>query len=301
MKKRIRLSEEDLKGIIRDVLSETNWKLLANAARKQGERNLKNPNASGKDKERLNKFIDGAAERFNKEYGFNYEEPKDKTKGSYRMTTKGKDGNLNLSSLETTTEVPSIHKWDGKTNYGKPTDAVLTDTFDLDSMDRMKHVFGDRHKAHRGLNKKRTSMPAVDHFKDRWDYMAARNKGNQELLDYANNRYSFKDGNWILDADAISIFSENEAEDMDCYRPPFCYAHGSLEDDLGSDMFYVGRNDAVEMVDDNGKLKDGTYVCNYRGRECVLFVYGRKPGLRGLCCYSDDDLSFFEIESMLKG
>jgi hypothetical protein len=178
---------------------------------------------------------------------------------------------------------------------------MLKDTFHMDSFDGKDKYPSKRHDARIGFDKKYTKRDAVEPNMDKWDYMQARNKGNQEILDYVNGEYEYSNGKWTKGG--FSIFGDDEETDVKTYRLPFCYAHGQLEDELGFDIFktdIVGKKKI--MSKDGMDLKIGTYKCNYNGKPCTLYVGWNKsngPRTIGFCCYNDDENAINYINSQI--
>lgn len=84
-----------------------------------------------------------------------------------------------------------------------------------------------------------------------------------------------------------TIYSDNEKGGNNTIRPSFCYAHGTLEDDLGSDIFAIDSSFNENMAGEYS-IKPGQYKCNFNGKPCTLYVGGKRRGLDGLVCYDDD-------------
>jgi hypothetical protein len=310
---KIKLTESNLKQIVEEsvkkVLTELDWKTYANAARKWADTLEKNPahpkrksnimgheNSKGEHDiptdNRLRAFKDAARDAFNKEYSFN-QYGRDRDKGSYEMSfdTDNIGAHGYYDSLGTETHVPGSKSVVGKTKDGKPTQTILRDRFNMDSFDGRDIYPGDRHEARIGFDKKRVSRGAVEPDMDRWDYMVARNRGNQEILHYVNGDYDYVDGKWVLDGKVFDIFSEDNAPEGSV-RPPFCYAHGQLEDDLGFDLFLLDKK-IKKVMPSNKNMMTGVYKCRYNGKPCSLYVgYSKNGGPNiptGLACYDDDE------------
>lgn len=310
---KIRLTENNLKQIVAEsvkkVLTELDWKTYANAARKWADTLERNPahpkrksNIMGHENSksehdiptdnRLRAFKDTARDAFNKEYSFN-QYGRDRDKGSYEMSfdTDNIGAHGYYDSLGTETHVPGSKSVVGKTKDGKPTQTILRDRFHMDSFDGSDIYPGKRHEARIGFDKKYDSRDAVEPDMDRWDYMVARNKGNQEILHYVNGDYDYVDGKWVLDGKIFDIFSEDNAPEGSV-RPPFCYAHGQLEDDLGFDLFLLDKK-IKKVMPSNKNMMTGVYKCRYNGKPCSLYVgYSKNGGPNiptGLACYDDDE------------
>ena len=84
------------------------------------------------------------------------------------------------------------------------------------------------------------------------------------------------------------IWGDYDRSPKDAIRPPFCYAHGELENDMNFDIFSIDKSFQSNMLDEY-QVKFGTYKCMYKDKLCtfeVFFQGGRSFGL----CYYDDDL-----------
>ena len=216
----IRLTESDLHNIVKEsvnkVLTEMDWKTYMNAARKWADKLHKNPahpkrkssitgheNSKGDHDiptdDRLRAFSNAARDAFDRDYGFNrYGQNRDK--GSYQMSfdTDNIGSKGYYDSIGTETHVPDKYAVTGKTADGKRTQTMLKDRFHMDSIDGKDKYPSKRHQSYIGFNGDRDPRDAVEPSMDKWDYMAARNKGNQEITDYINGDYDYLDGKWNL-------------------------------------------------------------------------------------------------------
>jgi hypothetical protein len=315
----IRLTESDLHNIVKEsvsqVLTELDWKTYMNAARKWAD-TLKNNPAHPKRKSnimghenskgdhdiptdnRLRAFKDAARDAFDKKYGFN-PYGRDRDKGSYQMSfdTDNIGSKGYYDEIGTETHVPSDKAVVGKTKDGKRTQSILRDRFSMDSFDGKDKYPRDRHEARIGFDRDYSPRKAVEPDMDRWDYMQARNKGNQEILDYANGDYDYDNGQWNLNRGGFSIFADDdENAPENAYRPGYCYADGQLEKDLGTDLIKLDPRAEGKLSDDEGfGVKPGKYKCNYNGKPCTLYVGFSKGGPKGiptgLVCYDNDEES----------
>lgn len=325
-KKIIRLTESDLHRIVKEsvnqVLTEMDWKTYMNAARKWADRLHRNPahpkrksNIKGHENSkgdhdiptdnRLRAFKDAARDAFDRDYGFN-RYGQDRNKGSYQMSfdTDNIGSKGYYDSIGTETKVPDKFAVTGKIANGDRTQSILRDRFSMDSFDGKDKYPRDRHEARIGFDREYDPRKAVEPDMDKWDYMQARNKGNQEILDYVNGDYDYSNGKWNLNRGGFSIYSDDGGADADKFHPHFCYADGKLERDLGSDIFSLDSAAKEKMLSKDGmNMKPGQYKCNYNGKPCTLYVSyntsGRGPSIVGLCCYDDDKESREYIKSQL--
>ena len=213
----VRLTESDLHRVIKEsvknILTELDWKTYANASRKWADELTKNPahpkrkssimgheNSKGTHDiptdDRLRNFNSAMQKAFDRDYGFNNTRPIDMNKGTYNMEfTFDNIGNQGYYDvIETETHVPHNKSVVGKTKDGKRTKTILRDRFNMDSFDGRDKYPGKRHEARIGFDKNYDSRDAVEPDMDRWDFMRARNKGNQEVLDYVNGNYEYQKG-----------------------------------------------------------------------------------------------------------
>lgn len=323
MGKKVRLTENDLHNVVKEsvskILSEMDYKTYLNAARKWARELEKNPshpkrkssimgheNSKGNHDihtdNRLRAFSDAARQAFNRDYGFNVH-GRDNTKGSYGMSfdTDNIGSHGYYDSIGTETHVPGNKAVTGKTKDGKRTKTILKDRFHLDSVDGTDKYPSRRHETRIGFDNEYDPRNAVEPEMDRWDYMKARNIGNQDILDYANGKYEFANGKWGLKGDGYTIFHEDDAP-KGSIRPPYCYAHGQLEDDLGFDIFSLDGSAKKDMLN-KYSMKIGNYKCNFNGKPCTLYVgYSKNGGPSsptGLACYDDDEEAINYIKGQL--
>lgn len=146
---------------------------------------------------RLRAFKDAARDAFNDEYSFNSRLPRDVNKGLYQMEFDTDNiGNQGYyDSIGTETQVPTRKAVIGKTVNGDRTKSILQDRFYMDSLDGSDPYPGKRHQAQIGFDRQHDyKRDAVEPNMDKWDYMQARNRGNQEILDYVNGKYKYIKG-----------------------------------------------------------------------------------------------------------
>ena len=188
---KIRLTESQLHRVIsesvNEVLSELDWKTYANAARKEAKLGDKRTDA----------FIDAMRRGFNKEYGMNSFDDDDvdlrkiSTDGSYEMPhiVGGRPigNNGYYDRLVTPTEEPYYKVGPAYTRFHN-----IRDMFDLDLPAKYP-----QHSAYSVGSLRNTSVPLdMDAIEPEYteDYMKARNKGNQEVMDYQKGNYEYQKG-----------------------------------------------------------------------------------------------------------
>lgn len=223
----VRLTESQLHKVIKEsvkkVLSELDWKTYANASRKWADHLMQHPDDPRRKSSiighenststhdiptdnRLRGFNDAMSKAFNKDYGYNSLDSdeveqnglgiRDK-EGFYEMPWEtdniGAQGYYDRLSTETGTQRPN------KSPY---IPHRMRDEFDLpDSKGNMTRKPHRAYDLKGAWDKTRKDMSPTDSkFDDgKFPYMKARNKGNQEIMDYQNGNYEYIKGKgWQL-------------------------------------------------------------------------------------------------------
>jgi len=214
MKQRIRLTESDLRNIVREAINELDWKTYANAANKSLKGNYKMREKGKSDSyknNRAKRFADAAVNAFNQEFGYDNRTrghhqsynmdsylPTDEfyysdgTRGSFferwlkyrnididELTNDEIDKLYNefLSSEETITSMTvnnTARGWDGDT-YGDS----FTDTYTISPYKYSETGEGDEWDE--------TAYPDKE-------TIDARNRGNREVRDFKNGKYHYEKG-----------------------------------------------------------------------------------------------------------
>lgn len=97
-----------------------------------------------------------------------------------------------------------------------------------------------------------------------------------------------------IDLSKLIVYNPYE-NDVEGFRPAWCYAHGELEDFLGHDCFNFHTVDNTNSTFDKQRLDifhEGIYECKTEdGQECLFFLWEVEVTRKGLCVFKHDTSS----------